>query len=145
MKKIRNGFSTADFFLISALIAIVGSAIWYSVQKINNASLKNLQATSVTVSPNYDEATRTLNGQVVDFSKCSPDTKRFDASFGTTTVEVLGKQDGSCIVKFGSETEDPRAVGVLTDVCNVPTSLGTTVGFTGTNTSSLAKYCTRIK
>lgn len=92
---------------------------------------------------NYSD-TRTLNGNVVDFSKCIPDKTAYPRNFGSDNTEILGIRGSKCIVKFGKETENPSYDGRFFEICLVPAKLGTEHGFTGNNKSEIAEHCKKI-
>jgi len=44
----------------------------------------------------------------IDFRKCHPETKTLSGPQGSTTYEIVGKKDDTCLFCWGSEVEDPR-------------------------------------
>jgi len=98
--------------------------------------------------PNYDETTRTIKQKdstvSIDFEQCTEDRRRIDVAFGSTTIGVLGKDNGNCILVYGGEVENPNWDGVLGNRCSVPTTLGKLsfeAGAYGIDLSIISQYC----
>lgn len=60
----------------------------------------------------------------VDLGKCEPSRKVTYFPLGSQTIEVAGRQNSNCILKFGVEVENPRAARALPIECKVPSALG---------------------
>lgn len=130
------------FWLISAIsiisVCIIGAIIYAHGQD---------EGITVTIKPDMS-ADRTLqergNRAVIDFAKCTPDVRRYDVNFGSTTIEIKGKSKSLCSMNYGGEVEDPRWDGKLSFACRVPTSLGQkefTKNSEGIDLSPLQQYC----
>lgn len=140
MKKTQNGFAVFEIIIILALVFVLGIVGWYAWSHMQTK-------TSVNIQPDFSAA-RTLqennNKVVIDFSKCTPDKRRFDTSFGSTTIEIQGKNQNNCMLAYGGEVENPNWDGKLPTTCRVPADLGQkefTIGQNGVDLSSIQKYC----
>lgn len=138
--KNKNGFAVFEISIIIAPIFVITTVGWY-------VWTHKQTTTSVNVQPDFS-STRTLqenNGKVaIDFTKCTTDRRRFDASFGSTTIEVQGKNKNNCVLAYGGEVENPNWDGRLDTTCKVPINLGQKVftkGQNGVDLSSIQQYC----
>jgi prepilin-type N-terminal cleavage/methylation domain-containing protein len=145
MAKNQDGFSIVEILLALIAIAVIASLGWFVWHKKHGQT----QGTGMTVTtqPDFSD-NRTLqesgNTVSIDFAKCTPDLRRFDVSFGSTTIEVKGKEGGSCHINYGGEVENPNWDGKLGTSCNVPSSIGVkqfTKGNEGVDLSSISQYC----
>ncbi|KKR91679.1 MAG: hypothetical protein A2071_09040 [Bacteroidetes bacterium GWC1_47_7] len=102
----------------------------------------------VSVQPDYSPG-RTIQevGQnvSVNFSQCTSDVRRIDVAFGSTTIEIQGKEGVNCKLNYGGEVENPNWDGKLQNKCRIPANLGTLTfaksGY-GVDLSAIQRYCT---
>jgi len=157
----------ANYLLI--VIAILISAVIFGLggYYIGQRSSINLNSNSVskqqlsTVTPTVPSESQPTSAQpnslpinaiseadnkiLINFDVCSPTTRRIDVDFGSTTIEIQGKEGDFCKLNYGGEVENPNWDGNLPNKCRVPTNLGT-MAFTksnyGVNLSAIQQYCT---
>lgn len=101
----------------------------------------------VTTKPDYskDRTIQHLGETVtVNFEKCTPDVASIGVPFGSTTIEIKGKEGAYCRMNTGGEVENPEWDGKLTTTCSLPVSLSTmTFGKTqyGVDFTQIQSYC----
>lgn len=82
---------------------------------------------------------------LINFDICSPTIRRVSVAFGSTTIEIQGKEGDFCKLNYGGEVENPNWDGKLLNKCEVPTSLKL-ITFTksnyGVDLSQIQQYCT---
>ncbi len=92
-----------------------------------------------------DKAIIEGNGVVaIKFERCSRQRHTVYVGFGSTTIEVAGKDGQNCNLNYGGEIENPNWDGKLTTHCQVPINLGTLTFDTsnyGVDFSAIEKYC----
>ncbi|MFY9225819.1 MAG: hypothetical protein WAQ98_24285 [Blastocatellia bacterium] len=96
---------------------------------------------AILVEPTIADENKTI---VINFSECKPDAKVVYVAFGSTTYEILSKQDNNCLMNYGGEIENPEWDGFLNMSCSIPTELGKQefkVTEAGVDFSPIAKYC----
>ena len=131
------------FFL---LLIAVGLSVWFLANNRLTSSRKK-----VDTAPDYSP-TRTIqevgNTVVLNLEQCTPDVRRVDVAFGSTTLEIIGREGASCNLNYGGEVENPNWNGVLTNRCKIPQILkSVTFGKTnyGVDLSAIQKYCVESK
>ena len=80
----------------------------------------------------------------IDFGACAPVRRTVSFAFGSTTFEVEGMAAGRCVMKYGTEIENPHWDGFLDRTCKVPPlvgRLGFKVGDAGVDFARLEPYC----
>ena len=80
----------------------------------------------------------------IDFGACAPERRVVGFAYGSTTIEVAGKAEGRCVLRYGTEIENPMWDGFLDKTCRVPLQAGRrrfTVGEAGVDFSPLKSYC----
>jgi len=132
------------FIIFGIIIVLVAITIILTRYKPSDNSIP----TTVKPKPNYSETTRTIkkDGEIVyiDFEQCTEDLRRIDVAFGSTTIGVVGKDNGNCILIYGGEVENPNWDGELKNKCSIPISLGKTTfksGPYGVDLSTISQYC----
>jgi hypothetical protein len=84
----------------------------------------------------------------LDFQKCSQYTDRIYLSFGSVSIEIIGLKENKCVLRYGTEVENPNSKGGLIFSCSVYQSLGAQ-RFAKTNYSidfrSIQDYCESIE
>lgn len=61
----------------------------------------------------------------VDFSSCTPDSKRFELNFGFSSIEVLEKnKNDDCVIKIGGDINNLDAIAKSKRLCYIPVSAG---------------------
>lgn len=153
MKYNQKGFGHIGLLaiiVILAVIAVTGWLVFKSKHGSSTASTDQQRTTTgiaVTAKPDFsdDRTLQSSEDQVsIDFSKCTPDVSRFYVAFGSTTVEITGKDSNDCLLNYGGEVENPEWDGKLTTSCKVPMSLGVQKfkkGQNGVDLSAIQKYC----
>ena len=126
---------------VAASVAVLVVAVFLLQGGGSSGDTSQLSATTTSVRPNMDAETRTLNDTVVDFNTCLQDTRRYDERTGSTTVEVFGVVGSDCVIKFGSQQENPNNSGLLDTICYVPRSLGIDHRYAGFNIDAIADHC----
>ena len=85
------------------------------------------------------------NEIVIDFEHCVTTRRiRIPVALGSTTYQIVGKNKGGCMMRYGGEVENPQWDGFLDKTCIVPLSLGKqrfSKTQTGVNFYPLASYC----
>ncbi len=148
----RRGFApillVAGFVIVFVLIGGL-----YNSHKKSSSPVERKSAvqTQLSSSPSASPTERTIQesgGSVlINFGNCAPDARRIDVAFGSTTIEVIGKEGNYCLMNFGGEVENPNNGGRLTTKCKVPASLVTkefNKGGQGVDTSLIGQYCSRM-
>lgn len=111
---------------------------------------RNKAVYPVTQPDNSQERTIQENNGIVtvNFGKCTLDIATIFVGFGSTLIEVRGKQGDKCLMYLGGEVENPSYDGRLGTRCEVPISIGKR-GFNksnyGVDFSSIQDYCSLIK
>lgn len=85
---------------------------------------------------------------IIDFGACARERRVVGFAFGSTIFEVEGKVGDRCVIKYGTEIENPRWDGSLDNVCRVPLHLGRRafrVGDGGVDFASLKPYCVNAR
>jgi hypothetical protein len=80
----------------------------------------------------------------IDFERCVPIRKVVGFAFGSTTYEIAGMENGKCVMRYGTEIENPVWDGFLDKTCKVPVEVGEQsfkVGEGGVDFTSLKSYC----
>ncbi len=96
---------------------------------------------TILVEPTIADEDKTI---VINFSECKPDTKVVYVAFGSTTYEIVSKQENNCLMNYGGEIENPTWDGFLNMSCLIPIELGKQefkVTDAGVDFSPIAKYC----
>ena len=153
MKHNHSGFGQAGLLLMAVLVSAITVTSWivyktkYDSRATGNGQRHTPGGIAVTTKPDLsgDRTLRDNQDQVlIDFSKCKPDVRRFDVNFGSTTVEITGKENNICSLNYGGEVENPDWDGKLTSSCKIPASLGERhfrKGRYGVDLSAIRKYC----
>jgi len=98
---------------------------------------------SVPVLPNGDNSVKGTFS--INFSKCESFRDTVSFGFGSTTYEITKSQvNNLCVMRYGTEIENPNWDGSLNITCNIPTNTGTkTFNITdqGIDFSSISSYC----
>ena len=96
---------------------------------------------TILIKPTIADENKTI---VINFSECKPDTKVIYVAFGSTTYEILSKQENNCLMNYGGEVENPNWDGFLNMSCSIPVELEKQefkVTDAGVDFSPINKYC----
>jgi hypothetical protein len=80
----------------------------------------------------------------IDFGACTPRRRSVAFPLGSTTIEVAGKAGGRCVMRYGTEIENPMWDGFLDQTCRVPLRAGRVrfmVRDAGVDFSPLKSHC----
>lgn len=133
MKTIIRRIIIASILLL--LTIVVGWFVWVHERAMDDEDAP-LEASSSLES--QDDAV------LIDFASCAPGMRRFDVAFGSTTIQIKGKEKDACVILYGGEVENPNWDGKLDTTCKVPVSLGQATfakGSAGIDLSVIDEYC----
>jgi hypothetical protein len=106
-----------------------------------------VMASALLVLPLTSVPTHAQGGRAdieIDFGACTPERRLVFFAFGSTTIEVAGKAGGRCVMRYGTEIENPIWDGFLDKTCRVPLQAGRlrfTVRDDGVDFSPLKSHC----
>lgn len=108
----------------------------------------NMQNVTPAILPTtqVSQEPESANSIMIDFINCTPDRKRIDVDFGSTTYEIKGKSGDTCQMDYGGEVENPNGNESLTYTCNIPSAQGIKTfnkAAYGVDFSSLDSYCSK--
>ena len=139
----KSKYKTFEYYLEGITVKNKGGKIFTLLNVNQSSKIDQILSTfefvgsSQTIENNAETVT-------INFDVCSPQTHRIDAGFGSTTIEVIGKDGQMCSINYGGEVENPNWDGKLTNKCQVPTSLQTMtfdISNFGVDLSAIYKYC----
>ncbi|QQS19874.1 prepilin-type N-terminal cleavage/methylation domain-containing protein [Candidatus Saccharibacteria bacterium] len=132
MRRNQNGFGAIEILILIAVITVLAVAGWliYTAKypsPSGKTQISRNPSNTATTQPD-NSAARTLQDSkdqvTIDFAKCTADINRFNVAFGSTTIEIKGKDADVCLLNYGGETENPNWDGKLDTSCRVPVSEG---------------------
>lgn len=153
MKHNQKGFGHRGLLAVIVILAVIAGTGWLVFKSKHGSRTTSIDrqhsSGGITVTtkpdPSDDRTLQSSEDQVsIDFSKCTPDVRRFYVAFGSTTVEITGEDSNYCLLNYGGEVENPEWNGKLTTSCKVPMSLGLQKfkeGQNGVDLSAIQKYC----
>lgn len=129
------------YFILFLLIFIVSGCSYKLTDQENVSFQKNIETNEINKTIVIQEVDLDNKKVSINFEKCQKVKSGVSFGFGSTQIEVVGKKDNSCLIKFGTEIEMSSVSWIN---CTVPISEGNiifSVGNFGINITSIDKYC----
>lgn len=129
------------------ILLIVGIQVFRYIKFKSQKPNQNVSSQNIIVTPfvttDQSHSQNDNNVIVINFSKCAPEEK-INVAPGSVSYNIIGIISNSCVMEYGSQVENPKWSGQLTNHCEIPQTLGA-LSFAksskGVDFSQIQEYC----